>query len=120
VDSIYLSLLVEVGIVGTISFLLLVIAILAGSRRSWSSAVGLALGIALVGLLTMGAFASILKSTQPYAAFCVLAALGLAKAAQRSEAWNGEVVGSKTPAPVPERIAEVPGQRREGQQKPLT
>ena len=120
VDDIYLSLLVEVGIVGTVSFLLLVAAVLAGSRRAWSSAVGLALGIALVGLLTMGVFASNLKSTQSYAAFCILAALGLAKAAQRSEPWNDEIFGSKTPAPVSERIADVPGQRREGQEKPLT
>ena len=120
VDDVYLSLLVEVGIVGTFSFLLLVAAILARSRRAWRSAVGLALGIALLGLLTMGAFASTLKSTQSYAAFCVLAALGLATGALRSQAWNDEVFGSKTPAPVPERIADVPGQRREGQEKPVT
>ena len=44
VDNAYLSFLVELGIVGTVSFLSLIGVIVVLGRRAWSSALGLALG----------------------------------------------------------------------------
>lgn len=118
VDSIYLSYLVEMGIVGTGSFVLLLVAILRVSRRTWQSAAGLALGIALAGGLVMGAFASTLTSTQMYAAFFVLAALALAAASRMSDARNDLVLGPEAPAPLVHSIGSVPPERVERQAEP--
>ena len=100
VDSTYLQLLVEFGLVGSASFLLLVAAILRGSRRTWGSAGGLALGLAIVGYLGMSALASTLTSTQMHAAFFVLAGLFLAHASGDSEARDQLVLRAQPPPPL--------------------
>jgi O-antigen ligase len=80
VDDTYLSLAVEVGLVGLGAFLLLALSILGATRRGWGTPLGLALLIAVTGVLAMGVFASIFQVTQGYAAFFVLAALALISA----------------------------------------
>ena len=80
VDDTYLSLAVETGVAGLSAFALLAASILGATRRAWGSAQGLALTIAVAGVLGMGAFASVFQETQGYAAFFVLAALAVAAA----------------------------------------
>jgi hypothetical protein len=77
VDDTYLSLAVEMGLVGLAAFALLVASIVAATRRGWRSARGLALALAVVSVLAMAAFASVFQVTQGYAALSVLAALGV-------------------------------------------
>ncbi|HYI23407.1 MAG TPA: O-antigen ligase family protein [Candidatus Limnocylindrales bacterium] len=117
VDNMYLSLLVELGLVGTVSFLFLVAVILARTSRAWRSAVGLALLIAVVAELTLAIFASTLESTQGYAAFFVLCGLALAAVERPSDALDVEVLGVQSPLPAPDGIAHVPDQRREREAK---
>ena len=113
VDNAYLSFLVELGIVGTVSFIFLIGAVVVLGRKAWSSTVGMALGVALVGYLAMGLFASNLKASQGYAALFVLAA-GVAAAAIRSDARDDLIVGAQAPAPMTESIPDIPTERGGG------
>jgi hypothetical protein len=80
VDNTYLSLAIEIGLVGLAGFLLLVAAMVAATRRGWSSARGLAMALAVAAVLGMALLASVLQSTQCYAAFFVLGALAVGTA----------------------------------------
>jgi hypothetical protein len=80
VDDAFLSLAVEVGLVGLGAFLLLVSGIIVGAFWGWTTARGLALTIAVVAVLGMAILASVFQSTQGYAALFVLAALAVAAA----------------------------------------
>ncbi len=117
VDNMYLSLLVELGLVGTGSFLFLAGVIVARASRAWRSPIGLALSIALVAELILALFASTLESTQGYAAFFIVAALALAAVPERSDAGDVEVLGAQPPTPASDGIAHVPDQRRDGEAK---
>ena len=117
VDNVYLSLVVELGIVGTASFALLIGLIVLGTRLGWPYAFGLAISIALICDLAMGFVATTFKGSQGYAALFVLAALALAAALTRSDARDDLVVGSQTPATTPERVPDIPAERRDGESK---
>ncbi len=80
VDNSYLSLAIEIGLVGLGAFLLLVGSIVVATRPAWAAAQGLALAIAVVGVLGMALLASLFTATQSYAAFFVLAGLAVAAA----------------------------------------
>lgn len=114
VDNAYLSFLVELGIVGTASFLLLIGLIVVIGRRAASSGLGLAIWVALVGYLAMGLFASNLKASQGYAALFVIGALTLAAAGMRSDGRDHLILGAETPAPTAPSIPNVPAERRDG------
>jgi len=117
VDNAYLSLLVELGIVGSAAFVFLLGVIVLLTRRAWSSAFGLALSIAPICDLAMGVFATTFKASQGYAALFVLAALALAAAALAavaSDARDDLVVRSQTPTTAPQRVSDVPRERRDG------
>jgi hypothetical protein len=86
VDNTYLSVALEMGLVGLTAFLLLIASLVLATRRTWDSAQGFALLIALGAVLGMGVLASVLQVSQGYAAFFVLAALAVALAARTSEA----------------------------------
>jgi hypothetical protein len=80
VDNTYLSLAVETGLVGLGAFLFRVVGIVFATWRGWVTSRGLALAIAVAGVLGMAVLASLMQVTQGYAAFFVLAALAVASA----------------------------------------
>lgn len=80
VDNTYLSVAIATGLVGLGAFLVLVTSMLAATRRGWPTAQGLAMALAIGTVLGMGMLASVLQSTQCYAAFFVLCALALGTA----------------------------------------
>ena len=96
VDDSYLSLAVEVGLVGLSAFLLLATSIVAGTRRAWGSPLGLALAIAVTGVLGMSVFASVLQASQGYAAFFVLAALAVAAGSGAARSQPAIEIGQRT------------------------
>jgi hypothetical protein len=75
VDSSYLVIVVEMGIVGLAAFLALIASVFAASRPAWSNAHGMALGLGWVSILVMSIVAAYLNVTQGYATFWLLAAL---------------------------------------------
>jgi hypothetical protein len=85
VDSSYLALLVDFGLVGFSAFLILVAGIAYAARDARRSAIGVALGLAIIAVLTMSGLAAFLIVTQGYALTWVLAAL-LIRAAKPSGA----------------------------------
>ncbi|MEP7361340.1 MAG: O-antigen ligase family protein [Chloroflexota bacterium] len=89
VDNEYLSIAVEMGLVGLTGFLLLVMSVVLTTLRAWRTPVGLALLLALMAILGMAVLISVLQATQGYAAFSVLAALGVMAALNRARS-DGE------------------------------
>jgi hypothetical protein len=95
VDDSYLSLAIEIGLVGLGAFLLLVGSIVLATRRAWHSALGLALAIGVVGVLAMAVLASLFTASQGYSAFFVLAALAVAVASRPYSATSGADLASQ-------------------------
>ena len=75
VDSSYLVVVIEMGLVGLLAFLGLIASVLVAGRWAWWTREGMALGLACVAILAMTAVAAYLNVTQGYATFWVLAAL---------------------------------------------
>ena len=75
VDSSYLVVAIEMGLVGLLAFLGLIASVLWAGRRAWSSRAGMSLSLACVAILAMTAVAAYLNVTQGYATFWLLAAL---------------------------------------------
>ncbi len=95
VDDTYLSFAIEMGLVGLGSFVLLVGSIVFAARRAWRSAQGLALTIAVLGVLGMAVLASVLTASQGYAAFFVLGGLAVAAASRQYSSTTGADVASQ-------------------------
>ena len=122
VDNIYLSFLIDFGVIGTGAFLFLTVAIVAASRQSWRTPIGFALALALATELGMGILCSTLTSTQNYALFFGLAGLAVAagRRSEISDAGDLQVLGPESPPPVSDSLAQVPGNGRDGQPEALT
>jgi hypothetical protein len=86
VDSSYLVVAIEMGLVGLLAFLGLIASVLAAGRRAWWTREGMALSLACVAILAMTSVAAYLNVTQGYATFWLLAALMVNNAvAEKSE-----------------------------------
>jgi hypothetical protein len=83
VDSSYLALLVDLGLVGFGAFLVLLTGIAHAAWGAHRSAIGVSLGLAFIAVLAMSGLAAFLMITQGYALTWMLAAL-LIKAAKPS------------------------------------
>jgi O-Antigen ligase len=75
VDSSYLALLVDLGLIGSSAFLFLLLAIAYACRGARTSAIGVSLGLATGAVLAMSGLAAFLLLTQGYALTWMLAAL---------------------------------------------
>jgi hypothetical protein len=75
VDSSYLALLVDLGVVGFSALVFLFIAVAHASRAARTSALGVSLGLATASILAMSSLAAFLVITQGYALTWMLAAL---------------------------------------------
>lgn len=93
VDSSYLVVAIEMGLVGLLALLGLIASVLWAGRRAWSTREGMALSLACVAILAMTAVAAYLNVTQGYATFLLLAALMVNNAAAAGGSDEGTTRG---------------------------
>lgn len=83
VDSSYLALLVNLGLIGFGAFVFLVLAIVRAALGARDTALGVSLGLATASILLMSGLAAFLVITQGYALTWLVAALTIAMARRR-------------------------------------